>query len=252
MLLALIIASTLAGGVVSVLLAALLAYRVFGAWINQLVSFAVGVMLGAAFLDILPEAARSNVPVPHLLSTVLGGIITFFLLEKLALWRHAHVALEDDQHAHPHPHPAGMMILVGDGLHNFVDGILIAAAFLTDIKLGLITSAAVIAHEIPQELGDFVVLLRSGYSKRAALILNSISGLASVVGGVLGYFALSHGEAFIPYVLAVAAASFIYIAIADLIPGLHEHVGGRALVYQPVLMLAGIALVVLQHLLLDA
>jgi zinc and cadmium transporter len=250
MLLTLIIAGTLAGGVISVLLAALLAFRVFGAWINQLVSFAVGVMLGAAFLDILPEAVRSNVPVPQLLGTVLGGIITFFLLEKLALWRHAHVTLEDDQHAHPHP--AGMMILVGDGLHNFVDGILIAAAFLTDIKLGLITSAAVIAHEIPQELGDFVVLLRSGYSKRTALILNSISGLASVVGGVLGYFALSHGEAFIPYVLAVAAASFIYIAIADLIPGLHEHVGGRALVYQPALMLAGVALIVLQHLLLDA
>jgi zinc and cadmium transporter len=249
MLLTLIIAGTLAGGVVSVLLAALLTFRVFGTWINQLVSFAVGVMLGAAFLDILPEAARSDVPIAHLLATVLSGIVTFFLLEKLALWRHAHVALEHDQHAHPHP--AGMMILVGDGLHNFVDGILIAAAFLADIKLGLITSAAVIAHEIPQELGDFVVLLRSGYSKRTALILNSISGLASVVGGVLGYFALSHGEALIPYVLAIAAASFIYIAIADLIPGLHQHVGGRALVYQPVLMLAGVALIVLQHLLFD-
>jgi len=247
MILTFILLATLAGGALSVLMAALLVLRLSGAWINRLVSFAVGVMLAAAFLDILPEAAESGIPIPHLLATVLGGIMTFFILEKLALWRHAHVLPGAADHVHPHP--AGMMILLGDGLHNFVDGILIAAAFLTDIKLGLITTVAVITHEIPQELGDFVVLLESGYDRRTALLLNSLSGLASVLGGLVGYLALSHGAgtAFIPYVLAVAAASFIYIAIADLVPGLHKHTSGQALVHQVGLMMSGVCVIVAQH-----
>lgn len=249
MTLALIVLATLAGGVVSVLLAALLAFKMLGSWISRMVSFAVGVMLGTAFLDILPEAAQGAIPLPHLLATVLCGIVAFFVLEKLALWRHAHVT--PDTSGQPHRHPAGLMILVGDGLHNFVDGILIAAAFLTDVKLGMATAVAVIAHEIPQELGDFVVLLESGYDKRTALILNSLSGLASVAGGLVGFFALSQGTTFIPYVLCIAAASFIYIAIADLVPGLHKHTGGQAFVDQVGLMLVGIGLIVAQHYLLD-
>ena len=240
-----IIASTLLGGAVSVFIAAMFAYKLIDAWINRLVSYAVGVMLAAVFLDILPEAFQSEVPVTNLLATVLGGLLSFFLLEKVALWRHAHTTIHD--HETVHPKPAGMMILIGDSFHNFVDGILIAAAFLTDIRLGITTAIAVVAHEIPQEIGDFVVLLESGYSKQRALWFNTLSGMASVVGGVLGYFILGYVHAFIPYALAIAAASFIYIAVADLVPGLHRHIDSKSSFSQGGLMLLGVFTVVLQH-----
>jgi zinc and cadmium transporter len=246
-----IMLGNLAGGVLSVLAAALVAYFVLGAWVPRMVSYAVGVLLGAAFLDVLPEAVSSGAGAEQILGTTLVGILLFFLLEKTALWRHEHGHEHEHEHEHAQhgdaKHPMGMMIVVGDGFHNFVDGILLAAAFMQDVKLGIATALAIIAHEIPQEVGDFMVLLHSGYSKKRALVLNLASSLASVVGGVLGYFVLNHVEGAIPYVLALAAASFIYIAVADLVPTLHRHNGAKATLSQSALILLGIATVPFGH-----
>ena len=141
----------------------------------------------------------------------------------------------------------GNLILIGDGIHNMVDGVLIAAAFLTDIHLGIITSIAVIAHEIPQELGDFAILLHSGFSRSRALLYNALTGLTTIVGGVVAYFSLSLAEQLVPYVLAVAASSFIYIAVADLIPGLHKRPEFSATVQQIVLIVLGVIVIFLAH-----
>jgi zinc and cadmium transporter len=232
-----ILLATLAGGVLSVLAAALLSLTVLARWAPRLVSFSVGVLLAAAFLDILPEAAQ-HLPFRELGATVLAGIFLFFALEKSALWRHDH---GDAMEA---PHPSGMMIVLGDGLHNFVDGLLIAAAFLHDPALGVATTLAVIAHEIPQEVGDFMVLLAAGHGRRRALLLNALSGSAAVAGGVLGYFLLQGVQGAIPYLLALAAASFIYIAVADLVPALQKHRKPLDFALQFALLGAGVALVV--------
>ncbi len=215
MILTYIFLATLAGGVLSVIAATLLSLTVLARWAPRLVSFSVGVLLAAALLEILPEAAQ-QLPPYQVGATMLAGIFLFFALEKTALWRHDHV----HQDAREAPHPTGLMIVLGDGLHNFVDGVLIAAAFLQDPALGVATTTAVIAHEIPQEVGDFMVLLAAGYSRRRALLLNAVSGSAAVAGGLLGYVVLQGVQGAIPYLLALAAASFIYIAVADLMPAL--------------------------------
>ena len=150
----------------------------------------------------------------------LAGIVAVFLREKAALWRHDHSHGDNADATHP---PRVAMIVVGDGLHNFVDGVLIAAAFLADPALGWATAIAVLSHELPQEIGDFMVLLSAGVGKAKALALNALSGVAMVLGGVAGYFALDGMQAAVPYVLVIAAASFIYIAVADLVPELHRH-----------------------------
>jgi zinc and cadmium transporter len=174
----------------------------------------------------------------------------FFVLEKLVLWRHQHAPQWGEppapEHAAGHHHNgdhgrSGMMIMIGDTFHNFVDGVLIAAAFLADLQLGLVTALAIIAHEIPQEIGDFVILLHSGYSRRQAMMMNLLSSLATVVGGVLGYAALSKVEAWIPSLLGFVAASMIYVAVADLIPGLHRRPELRATTQQVLLIALGIA-----------
>lgn len=244
-----IVGAALVGGALSLLLAGLLAFTVFSAWIPRMVSYAVGALLGAAFLDVLPEAMEKSSNVEVVSAVTLFGVLGFFLLEKAALWRHQH----EHGDAHPHAHIAartGMMILVGDAFHNFVDGVTIAAAFLTDAKLGIATMVAVAAHEIPQELGDFVVLLNSGYTRSRALLLNLLSSLASVAGGVVGYLVLADAQAVIPYILAVAAASFIYIAVADLIPHLHRVTDARSTAWQIVLVAAGVATIVVADVLL--
>ncbi len=177
-------------------------------------SFAIGSLLGAAFLEILPHAVASAADLQALFATVLAGILGFFVLEKLVLWRHYHIG-DWDGHDHQDPNDrgrSGMMIIIGDGFHNFVDGILIAAAFLQSTELGVVTAAAIIAHEIPQEIGDFVVLLHSGYGKLAALALNLLSSLAMLVGALLAYFTLRAAQEWIGTVLALAAASMIYRA----------------------------------------
>jgi zinc and cadmium transporter len=241
--LAWILLATLATGVLSVLAAAPIAFAIARRWIPLLVSYAVGVLLGAAFLDLLPEAAES-LPLIHVCATVLAGILAFFMLEKIALWHHAHPAT-DGASTWQGIQPAGPMILIGGALHNFTDGVLLAAAFLTDTQLGLVTTAAVVAHEIPREMGDFAVLLDSGFSWRRALYWNVLVSLAAMGGGVLGYFALSVAQPAIPYVVALAAASFIYIAIADLVPGLHQHTAVRSAVAQSFAIACGGAFIAL-------
>ncbi len=239
-------AASVAGGVISIVVAALFALSAPASWVPALVSFAIGALLGAAFLEILPHAFGGAGSLQALFATVLGGILGFFVLEKLVLWRHCHV--EDceahDQHADPGDHGrSGLMIIIGDSFHNFVDGILIAAAFLESTELGVVTAVAIVAHEIPQEIGDFVILLHSGYSKLEAFALNLLSSLAMLVGALLAYFALQAAQRWIGSVLALAAASMIYVAVADLIPGLHRRPELRATAQQVVLIALGVALI---------
>ncbi len=240
-----IVAASLAGGVLSAGAAAL-ALALRASWIPTLVSFAIGALLGAAFLEVIPHAFENGDPHTVAMS-ILGGILVFFLLEKLLLWRHSH-----DEHevaivsGHGHDHGrSGALIVVGDTIHNFLDGILIAAAFLQSTQLGIITALAIVAHEIPQEVGDFVILLNSGYSRTKAFCLNVLSSGATVVGGVLGYFVLQVLEGWTPILLGIVAASMIYVAVADLIPGLHRRPELRATVSQMVLIGLGIGSIAL-------
>ncbi len=251
-----IVAASFAGGALSVLCAAAFALSSHAQrYLGAMVSYAIGALLGVVFLDILPEAIKLTPNVPALSGTVLFGILLFFVLEKLVLWRHCHHEhceaheLLQDEHGHDHGR-SGLMITVGDTFHNFVDGIIIAAAFLTDVRLGIVTSLAIIAHEIPQEVGDFAILLHSGYSKAKALRLNLLSSFASIAGGVLGYFVLQTMQSWIPSLLALASASMIYVAVADLIPGLHKRAQLRDTVQQVGLIVLGVATVGLLGLLI--
>jgi len=240
-----IVLASLAGGTVSCGAAAL-ALLVRAAWIPTLVSFAIGALLGAAFLEVIPHAFEHGTP--HAAAgSILAGILGFFLLEKLLLWRHSH---DEDGAPHAHPHePAhgrsGAMIVVGDTIHNFFDGVLIAAAFLQSTQLGVIAALAIVAHEIPQEVGDFLVLLHAGYSRTKAFLLNILSSSATLVGGVLGYFALPVFLGLETIMLGVVAASMIYVAVADLIPGLHRRPELRATLAQMLLICAGIGAIAL-------
>ncbi len=225
-----ILLASVAGGVLSVMLASV-AMRLKAEWVPVMVSYAIGALLGASFLEILPHALEHADSMEALSATVLGGIMAFFILEKLVLWRHCHTEHCEAHGTHAfapapqHDHGrSGLMITVGDTVHNFVDGVMIAAAFLVDFNLGVVTAFAIAAHEVPQELGDFLILLHSGYSKRQALLLNLLSSLAMMVGAVLGYFLLTPIEWILPYMLAIAASGMIYVAVADLIPGLHKRV----------------------------
>jgi zinc and cadmium transporter len=205
-----------------------------------LVSYATGTLLGAAFLGMIP-AGLKLAPMFAVTSTVLAGMVLFFVLEKLVLWRHCHDS-ECEVHGRAAP-----LILIGDAFHNFVDGVVIAGAFLASIPLGVAASLAVIAHEIPQEVGDFAILLDNGYGRTKALVLNSLSAAATLPGAVLAYFWLGDTRAAVPYILAISAASFIYIAAADLIPGLHRQTTAAASLRQLVLLLAGIGTIAILH-----
>ena len=243
------------GGVLSVAAAALtLGLR--ASWINKFVAFAVGALLGAVFLEVLPHALEAGKPAEEILTVVLVGIVSFFMLEKVVIWRHSHdhghgaeaaPAIHD---AHDHGR-SGWMILIGDTFHNFCDGVVIAAAFLADFNLGVVTSLAIVAHEVPQEVGDFLVLLHSGFSKRQALGFNVGSSLGSVLGGLVGYWALASVQQWVPYALALAASSMIYVAVADLIPGLQRRVKLTDTVLQLVLLGLGIGVIALVHRLLQ-
>ncbi len=231
-----------AGGMLSVLFAAL-ALKARVEWVPVMVSYAIGALLGAAFLEVLPHALELTGDFQRIGVTVLGGILLFFLLEKLVLWRHCHVEACEAHGAHAPGHDhgrSGLMITIGDTMHNFVDGVIIAAAFLVDLKLGVVTTVAIIAHEIPQEMGDFLILLHSGYSRSRALLLNLFSSLATLIGGVLGYYALAPVQQAMPYMLALAASGMIYVAVADLIPGLHKRVELSHTGAQIILILAGV------------
>ena len=254
-----IVAATLVGGALSVLIAAALNEVVLVRLVRNLVSLSTGILLGTALLQVLPEAFESKAE-PHLLfATLLGGLMFFFLLEKAELYRHGHHHEGDDPHHHHHhgfdadqAGRGGWSVLVGDSIHNFCDGIIIAAAFLTDPNLGLVTSLAIVAHEIPQEVGDYIVLLNAGFSRRKALLFNALSGLAAVVGGVLGYFVVGPWEDLFPYLLVAAASSFIYVAVADLLPQLQRRLPWRETASQLAWLLGGLSLVMFALRLLHA
>ena len=227
--LAWILAACIAGGLISVLLASLVAFRVQARLVPVLVSYAVGALLGAVFLDIVPHLFEETKDPGATASLILAGLLGFFVLEKLLLWRHHHGGAQEGEpvpgETHGHAHDAGRsgwMIVVGDSFHNFTDGVIIAGAFLADVRLGVVTAAAIVAHEVPQEVGDFLVLLHSGFSKSRALALNALSSLAAVAGALLGYFTLSAAQEWVPRILAIAAAGMLYVAVADLIPGLQR------------------------------
>jgi len=206
--------------------------------VPNLIAYAVGTLLGAAFLGLLPHALEDE-DAGVIMPVVLAGILLFFFLEKALLWRHCHVE-ECEVH-----HAAAPLILLGDGLHNFVDGVVIAAAFLGGIPLGVTTALAVIVHEVPQEVGDFAILLQGGFSPRRALAWNVLSSTATIPGALLGYVALGSVEGAVPLILAISAASFIYIAAADLIPSLHRGPFRGKAVTQTALVLAGVATIAL-------
>jgi zinc and cadmium transporter len=237
MTLAWILVASVAGGTLSAgLAAASLALR--ATWVPMLVSFAIGALLGAAFLEIIPHAFEQG-EAHQVAFSILGGIFGFFVLEKLLLWRHCHTENCEVHDAHDHGR-SGALIVVGDTVHNFVDGVLIAAAFLQSVELGVVTAVAIIAHEIPQEVGDFLILLHSGYTRTRALAMNLLSSAATVVGGVIGYFGLQLIQGLEAALLGVVAASMIYVAVADLIPGLHRRPELRDTAFQALLIALGI------------
>jgi zinc and cadmium transporter len=202
-----------------------------------LVSYAVGALLGASLLGLIPEALGELSP-QRVLGSLLAGIVVFFVLEKLVLLRHCHT---DNCHVHG---AAAQMVIIGDAFHNFIDGAIIAAAVLTSVPLGVNAAIAIAAHEIPQEVGDFAILLHSGYSRRRALILNVASGAAGIAGSLFGYTAVSVLPHVRPYVLAFSSASMLYIAMSDLIPDLHRGTVDRNSLRQVLLIAAGIATVI--------
>jgi zinc and cadmium transporter len=253
-----IILFTAVGGIASAAFAGLfllLPEQTGARMIPHFVSFATGALIGAALLGLLPEAVEGVGPGgAHAIgAAMVVGLGVFFIIEKLVLWRHAH-SQERNGHNHGHNHDAhghdhgrggaaGVLVLIGDSVHNALDGILIAAAFLTNVPLGLVTSVAVAAHEIPHRVGDFAILLHAGLSRRRAMFLNMATGLASVVGGIVAYFGLSRAQVALPYALALAAAGFLYIAVAGLIPGLHRRADPRTSLAQVVLMGLGVGLI---------
>jgi len=227
---------TLLGSIWSVGLAALLLLfkgKRLAFFSSTLIPFAIGTLLAAALFGMIPHAMQ-QLPSASVLPTVLAGIILFYILEKFALWRHCH-----EQPCEVHTR-AGSMILIGDSIHNFVDGIAIAVAFMGSVPLGIATSVAVIAHEVPQEVGDFAILLESGYSRSRALVYNALSSLAALPGAIITYFLLPVVQSLVPYMLSISAASFIYIALADLVPGRRTSGGLRSLVWELPLIVFGI------------
>ena len=254
-LLAQIILACLLGGVLSIGAAALIMFGLPRKWIALTISFSTGLLLSMALLHLLPEALEQGLTPHEAFPILLGGILCFFALEKVALWRHAHHGGDEndvhagegrcENHTHIHHHAAHegtFAILVGDSFHNFTDGLLIAAAFLADPALGWSATLAIIAHEVPQEAGDFAVLLGAGWKRSRALFWNVVSSLTAIVGGLAGYYALDNAREWIPVIITIAASSFLYVAIADLMPRLKRETASIG--WHTVLLIAGIAVVV--------
>jgi zinc and cadmium transporter len=258
--LASIVVAAIAGGILATLAAAV-TLALSASWISRLVSFAVGALLGAVFIELLPNALETGKPA-HVMITVLIGLLAFFLLEKLVLWRHAHghEAHHDDEDESEHDHAlhthgdggrSGLMILIGNGVHNFCDGIVIAAAFLADARLGIATTLAIVAHAVPQQVGDFAVLIHSGFSRERAFAYNLTAGAATLAGALAGYFALAGMQQILPTVLAIAAASLLYVAVADLIPSLHRRPEPAETARQMLAIGLGVGVIVAVHVLLE-
>ncbi|MBQ5948012.1 ZIP family metal transporter [Massilia sp. ST3] len=235
-------------GVLSITGAAIFSFALLSKVVERMVSLSVGIMLATSLLHALPSAFESGADPRSLFATLLGGLLAFFVLEKMAILRHSHHH-EGDGHHHAHGHDkreagkSGWMILIGDGMHNFTDGILIAAAFLANPELGIVTALAIVAHEIPQEIGDFIVLLNAGFSRLRAYVFNLLCSLMSVAGGLLGYFTLDKASDLIPYVLVFASSGFIYIAVSDLMPQMQRRATVRESVPQVVLIALGVGVV---------
>lgn len=210
-----------------------------------LLSYATGTMLATAIIGLIPEALE-HIPIYEVGIAILAGLVLFFVLEWTVIWRHSHGDLPEDHH-HTHDHDqangvgrkTGMLILIGDAVHNMADGVAIGAACVASPGLGLVTTLAVLGHEVPQELSDFTILLSSGFSRWKAFFWNTLSGMGTLVGVVAAYGGLGYAEAIVPYALSVAAASFLYIGLADLVPGLHGRVGAAKGVWQFAMMIAG-------------
>jgi zinc and cadmium transporter len=243
-----IVLGTFAAGVGSVLLAALLTYGVLARFTQHLLSLAAGALLATAFMHLLPEAVNSSAGAKELFAVLLGALIFFFLLDKAELYHHGHEHHHDHSHSHGHSHAqgkrsGGWAVLVGDSVHCFGDGILIASAFIADVKLGLVASLAVLAHEVPHHMGDLVVLRDSERSANPALLKLCLAGAVTVLGGVLGYLLVAQLEHLLPFMLVVASASFIYVALADLIPQLQKRLSLRETAAQVAWLAVGIVLV---------
>lgn len=226
------------GGLLTASLLLLFNQSLRARFVPWLVSFAVGTLLGAALLDLLPQALETVAP-PPVFGTLLAGILTFFVLEKLVIWRHCH----DDHSCELHGSTVAM-VFVGDAVHTFVDGAVIAAATLVSLPLGATTALAVAAHEIPQEVGDFAILLAAGQSKSRAVLLNLAAGGAGLIGASAMLLFGAQTPAAVPYVLAFAAGNFLYVAMADLIPNLHRGNLDRSAVRQVALIVLGVATMV--------
>jgi zinc and cadmium transporter len=240
-----ILLTTTLSGVVSISAAAFLSFGLLARMAERMVSLSVGIMLSTSLLHAMPEALESTASPESLFATLLAGLLAFFVLEKLAI---LHDGPASAGHGHAHHHGSkrsAWMVLAGDGLHNFTDGIMIAAAFLADPALGILTGMAIVAHELPQEVGDFVVLLSSGYSRARAYLLNLLCSLMALFGGVLGYFMLDKAGNLVPYVLTFASAGFLYVAISHLMPQLQRKDTLRDSLPQVGLIAIGILVVVL-------
>ena len=268
MTLVVIVLATLAAGIGSVWVAALLMRAGLGGrqgsvGPQHLLSLAAGALLATAFMHLLPEAFEGEASAHDLFATLLVGLVFFFLLDKAELWHHGHEHSHDDHghgqghghaHAHGHAHSqesgtaprvGGWSVLTGDSVHCFGDGVLIASAFVADVRLGLIAAVSVLAHEVPHHMGDLVVLRQSSTNRRMALIKVSMAGAVTALGGLAGYFLVERLHESLPYFLTVASSSFVYVALADLIPQLQRRLSARQTAVQVVWLLLGIGLVTL-------
>ncbi|HXX86430.1 MAG TPA: ZIP family metal transporter [Casimicrobiaceae bacterium] len=244
-----IVVACLAGGLLAIIAAAG-TLTLHPRWISGLISFAVGALLGAVFVELLPHALEQG-STQRVMITVLAGLLLFFLLEKLVLWRHSHDAAQElHDHIGASSRP-GLMIVIGNSVHNFCDGIVIAATFIANFALGTTTALAIVAHAIPQQVGDFAVLLHSGYTRRRAFVYNLATGVATLAGGLAGYAALATMQQILPTVLALAAASLLYVAVADLIPSLHRRPEPAQTALQLALIGVGIGIIGLVHVALE-
>jgi zinc and cadmium transporter len=257
MVLVAILLGTLLAGIGSVWLAALLGFGVLARYTQHMLSMAAGALLATAFMHLLPEAFESQVGADDLFLTLLIGLIFFFLLDKAELWHHGHEHHHVDQGeghaAHPHDHgghshepkAGSWAVLTGDSVHCFGDGVLIASAFMADMRLGVIASLAVLAHEVPHHMGDLMVLRTGASNKKMALVKVSLAGAVTALGGLLGYWLVDQLHDYLPYFLVVASSSFVYVALADLIPQLQKRLSAQETAAQIVWLLTGIGLVTL-------
>jgi len=246
-----IIAGTLVAGIGSVWLAAALSFGALARYTQHMLSLAAGALLATAFMHLLPEAFESGAEPHDLFAVLLVGLVFFFLLDKAELWHHGHEHHHgphepghDHDHQHATPRFAGSWaVLTGDSVHCFGDGVLIASAFMADVRLGVIASLAVLAHEVPHHMGDLMVLRGSTDNRRAAVLKVSLAGAVTTLGGLVGYWLVDQLHGYLPYFLTVAASSFVYVALADLIPQLQKHLSARQTAAQIAWLGCGMALV---------